>query len=254
MPQKRIFQAKIGLAVFAVNKFLEPNGCDLATPDKKPIDRRRFFRAALGEMFKPLSKAVAPIERAAQQLGELKGLEAIAPKPPPKGAVPRRQPLTISTAPRLRPPGALPEEQFVSTCSRCGDCVQVCPVRAIKIEPGGRGGGFPFIDPDESPCVLCDGLHCMHHCPSGALVPTLLADIDMGTAKFREVDCLRSASQDCSICVDKCPVGSTALELRYGGITVNEQGCTGCGVCEHYCPTKPKAIVVVPRADATESA
>jgi len=88
----------------------------------------------------------------------------------------------------------------------------------------------------------------MHHCPSGALLPTPLADIDMGTASFKEVDCLRSASQDCTICVDKCPVGSAALELRYGGIQVNE-GCTGCGVCEHHCPTKPKAIFVIPKAD-----
>ncbi len=88
----------------------------------------------------------------------------------------------------------------------------------------------------------------MHHCPSGALVPTALPDIRMGTAKWREVDCLRSASHDCTICVDKCPVGTAALELRYGGITVNEQGCTGCGVCEHHCPTNPKAIVVIPRS------
>jgi NAD-dependent dihydropyrimidine dehydrogenase PreA subunit len=39
-----------------------------------------------------------------------------------------------------------------------------------------------------------------------------------------------------------------ALELIEGKVTVHEDGCIGCGVCEHHCPTLPKSIVVIPKA------
>src|SRR5205823_14243888 len=103
---------------------------------------------------------------------------------------PAPAPSTVPPVVVLRPPGALPEGQFADTCSRCEECVRVCPARCIRIEPGGRGGGLPFIDVDAMPCVLCDGLLCMDRCPSGALVPTPLADIDLGTAVWDETTCV----------------------------------------------------------------
>jgi NAD-dependent dihydropyrimidine dehydrogenase PreA subunit len=48
--------------------------------------------------------------------------------------------------------------------------------------------------------------------------------------------------------VDRCPVGSVAIELKGNDIDVHPQGCIGCGVCQFYCPTTPKSIVVIPRA------
>ncbi|MFA6019322.1 MAG: 4Fe-4S binding protein, partial [Rhodospirillales bacterium] len=30
--------------------------------------------------------------------------------------------------PRLRPPGAIDENEFLAACIKCGQCVQVCPV------------------------------------------------------------------------------------------------------------------------------
>ncbi len=204
----------------------------------QPVDRRRFFRQGLRELFKPLQKAIDPLERVARELGAMSAQEPAGPgpfKPPP------------STW--HRPPGALPERQFLDTCSRCGDCVDVCPARCIRIDPlGAAGGGAPHIDVDTMPCVLCSGLECMRHCPTGALVPTPLNEIDMGTARWREETCLRTKGEDCTICVDHCPVGAFALEVLDGKIHVKEEGCTGCGVCQHRCPTQPKSIVVIPKA------
>jgi len=34
---------------------------------------------------------------------------------------------------RIRPPGALDEHDFLASCIKCGQCVQVCPVEAIHL-------------------------------------------------------------------------------------------------------------------------
>ena len=126
----------------------------------------------------------------------------------------------------------------------------VCPANAIKLDTSGvYGHGSPYIVASESPCVACEGLHCMQNCPSGALVFTPLAEIDMGTATWHEHLCVRSRGEDCRLCVDQCPLGSAAITLDGYRVNVIESGCIGCGVCEHYCPTTPdKAIVVIPKA------
>ena len=39
----------------------------------------------------------------------------------------------------FRPPGALDEVPFIAACTRCGDCFDVCPVKAIVKAPSGAG-------------------------------------------------------------------------------------------------------------------
>lgn len=207
--------------------------------EDKPLNRRRFFREGLREFLKPLAGAIEPIEQAISHLGKL---ENVVSPPPATRRIDQ---------PWLRPPGALDERSFIDTCSRCGNCVKVCPAQCIKIdETGAKGAGAPYIDPVAMPCVVCDGLVCMRDCPSGALVPTALGLIDMGTAEWLEPLCVRSRGEECTICIDQCPIGMVAIELRNGKVHVIEDGCTGCGVCQHECPTDPKAIVVHPRSSS----
>ena len=40
-------------------------------------------------------------------------------------------PLIYAQKKRLRPPGALDEKDLLSSCIKCGQCVQVCPVQAM---------------------------------------------------------------------------------------------------------------------------
>lgn len=204
----------------------------MAFNEEKPVDRRKFFRMGLSELLRPLASAAKPLERIAAELGKL------------DQPAPRKSQLW------LRPPGALPETQFIQTCQRTGDCVTACPARAIKLQAG-VAGGVPFIDADSAACVVCTGLKCMSACPSGAIVPTSINDIDMGTAVWREANCLRSQGENCTICVDECPLGSAAIELRNGEVAVNPLGCIGCGVCQLKCPTSPKSISVIPIAAKT---
>jgi MauM/NapG family ferredoxin protein len=225
------------------------------------MDRRRFFREGLRELLRPVAKAVDPIHRVATELGNLDPVpaEPAAASPPPPMTQSRgsfygssspvpESPAATDAMNWLRPPGALPEPQFLSTCSRCAKCADVCPVQCIKIDPDRtRADGAPYIEADANPCVLCTGLECMHHCPTGALVPTPLAEIDMGTAVWHEYQCVRSHGEECTMCVDHCPVGSAALELDGDRVVVHEDGCVGCGVCQNNCPTDPKSITVTPR-------
>jgi ferredoxin-type protein NapG len=74
---------------------------------------------------------------------------------------------------RMRPPGALEEPDFLSSCIKCGQCVQVCPVQAIKLDDldQGFGIGVPYIDSRSQACDFsCDAVQCILACPTGALV------------------------------------------------------------------------------------
>ncbi len=73
---------------------------------------------------------------------------------------------------KMRPPGALVEDEFLASCIKCGQCVQVCPVEAIKLSDltDGFGVGTPYIEARDQACDFsCDGLQCVLACPTGAL-------------------------------------------------------------------------------------
>lgn len=94
---------------------------------------------------------------------------------------------------RQRPPGAIKtpedEEKFLAACIKCGQCVQVCPVEAIKLGDliDGAGVGVPHIEARAQACDFsCDGLQCVLACPTGALTHEISypADARMGFARL----------------------------------------------------------------------
>ncbi len=103
---------------------------------------------------------------------------------------------------RLRPPGALKqgrdEHELLGACIKCGQCVQVCPVNAIRLADlvDGVGVGVPYIDARAQACDFsCDGLQCVLACPTGALTHSINypAQARMGLARLARPDACLAA-------------------------------------------------------------
>ncbi len=101
-------------------------------------------------------------------------------------------PLLKSDRLLLRPPGALDEDTFLASCIKCGQCLQVCPPKVVKLAGIGQGFGIgtPYIVPREGGCILCSGLPCVLACPTGALAHDLSLgkDAEMGLAVLTGAD------------------------------------------------------------------
>ena len=167
----------------------------------------------------------------------------------------------------LRPPGALFEKDFVSTCMRCGMCVEACPYDILKLSTISDqiSIGTPYFTPREEACRLCPDIPCASHCPTKALdIESLTIDnqlsIDsarMGLATINTQTCLAYLGLQCTMCIRACPLADEAIVLlterneRTGmhaflKPVVDPNYCTGCGMCEHACPTKVASIKILP--------
>ncbi len=151
----------------------------------------------------------------------------------------------------LRPPGARSEAEFLVACTRCGDCVPVCPPGALSLLPPSAGvaAETPVITPVNQPCLMCSETQCITACEPRALVrdgpiPAI------GCAEVDATRCWSAQGQDCDYCARDCRRHVDAIALERGGTpTVDKDRCDGCGLCEYICPVAGKpAITVIPFA------
>lgn len=164
----------------------------------------------------------------------------------------------------LRPPGALPEKDFLAACVRCGLCVRDCPYDTLKLGRlgDGVGPGTPFFTAREVACEMCQDIPCIKNCPTAAL-DRGLTDINrsrMGLAVLIDQEnCLNFLGLRCDVCYRVCPVIDQAITLEKSHNprsdrhalflpTVHSQHCTGCGKCEKACVLEEAAIKVLPVA------
>ncbi|SDZ37424.1 ferredoxin-type protein NapG [Evansella caseinilytica] len=138
----------------------------------------------------------------------------------------------------IRPPGAQDDELvFLTLCTRCGVCKEVCPVSTIALFTAVEGAKFigtPYLDPNKTPCTFCN--KCIEHCPTNALEHSADGKPEpIGTAEVVKANCLAYQGVMCDHCVRSCPVGKAALSLRGGKPSVSKQFCTGCGACVAGC-------------------
>ncbi|HKJ76622.1 MAG TPA: ferredoxin-type protein NapG [Gammaproteobacteria bacterium] len=162
----------------------------------------------------------------------------------------------------IRPPGALPEEEFLGRCTRCGLCVRDCPFPTLRLAElqDEVATGTPYFIAREDPCEMCDDIPCVKACPTGALDPELdnIDDSRMGLAVVVDQEsCIAFQGLRCEVCYNICPVRGEAISLEYrhnprSGShalfipVVHSDGCTGCGLCEKACILEEAAIKVFP--------
>jgi polyferredoxin len=131
----------------------------------------------------------------------------------------------------IRPPGALPEDAFLSRCIKCGQCMRVCPTNVIHpagLEAGLEGLWTPKLNfrtgtsGCQHTCFACGNL-----CPTAAIRPISLDErlgrnsfsglgpIRTGTAFVDRGRCLPWAmDRPCIVCQENCPVSPKAIFTR----------------------------------------
>lgn len=162
----------------------------------------------------------------------------------------------------LRPPGALPEDEFLGACIRCGLCVRDCPYDTLSLAKPETpvATGTPYFTARAIPCEMCEDIPCIKACPTGALDHGL-TDINqskMGVAVLIDHEtCLNFLGLRCDVCYRVCPVIDKAITLdlqpntrtgRHAMFlpTVHSEFCTGCGKCEKSCVLEEAAIRILP--------
>ena len=144
-------------------------------------------------------------------------------------------PLSIGTAASkdntmVRPPGSLPEEEFLQRCIRCGQCMRICPTNIIV--PSGIFGGVEnlwtpvlnFTDGTSGCQLNCTA--CGYVCPTSAIRPISQSE-KLGIDEFAQNG-----------------------PIRIGNAYVDRTRClpwamnTPCIVCQENCPVTPKAIYI----------
>ncbi len=159
----------------------------------------------------------------------------------------------------VRPPGSLPESEFLALCVRCGNCVQACPSKVLR--PIGASAGLesawtPQAVANWAGCRQ-DCNNCGQACPTGAIRNLPLEEkraARMGRAVVDEATCLpASGRQECGLCVTRCAqAGYDAIEFRQVHVELDEydmpvegtgfqaplvlpEKCVGCGQCQAIC-------------------
>lgn len=158
----------------------------------------------------------------------------------------------------IRPPGALPETNFLKVCIRCGECMKSCPTNTLQPclwESGLPGLWTPKMDlrfaACEQECNVCGKV-----CPTQAIRSLPLEEkthAKVGTAVLLKEMCLVWAQDKlCLICDEICPYNAIVFRTveGYRRPFVIASRCNGCGFCEQKCPIHGEsAIIVVPSGE-----
>ena len=132
----------------------------------------------------------------------------------------------------IRPPWAVDAERFESLCTRCDDCIAVCPTGVVK----SGDGGYPRIDFSAGECTFCG--ECVAVCEPAALVRNDAEPAWSLRATIGEA-CIALSGVECRVCGERCEASAIRFRPRLGGVARPElelERCTGCGACFAPCP------------------
>lgn len=159
----------------------------------------------------------------------------------------------------LRPPGALPEEDFLAACLRCGQCVRACATRLRQDKGEGRETQ-PATFPTDAGAFVSQLAELGENAPLETAVPVLRlaafgSGIPVGTPYFvpRISPCRMCEDMPC---LKACPSGALNKQLpsidkaKMGlAVLVDHENCLNhqglrCDVCYRNCPVLDKALTL----------
>jgi len=172
----------------------------------------------------------------------------------------------------IRPPGALPETQFLQKCVKCGECMKACPTNALQPalgEAGPEGIWTPVLAPKIGYCEYYCSL-CTQVCPTGAIKELTIEEkikVKIGTAWVNKNRCIPYAlGTPCIVCEEHCPTSPKAIKLVKTQVllpdgtvqtplapVVDLDLCIGCGICETKCPVVDDPAIYVTSVGETRS-
>jgi MauM/NapG family ferredoxin protein len=155
----------------------------------------------------------------------------------------------------IRPPGALPEQEFLARCVKCGECMKVCPTNGLQhaFDEGGLLSIWtPILVPRIGFCEFQCSL-CTQVCPTGAIEELTIKKktaTKIGSAWVRQHRCIPyTQGEPCKVCQERCPTTPKAIVMVEAEVfapdgeivvqnvpIVDNDICIGCGVCETKCP------------------
>lgn len=155
----------------------------------------------------------------------------------------------------IRPPGALPETEFLSRCVRCGECMKACPTNTLQpiwLMAGLEGLFSPVMMPRLAACATHCNV-CGKVCPTGAIRDLPLVEkqhAKVGTAWIIRQNCLVwEQDKKCLVCDEACPYNAVSFRpvpgKRNAVPFVVENRCLGCGWCETKCPVEGASAIRV---------
>ena len=164
----------------------------------------------------------------------------------------------------IRPPGALPEEDFLRKCVKCGECMKACPTNALQpalLEGGPEGLWTPMLVPVIGYCEYYCSL-CSQVCPTGAIRELKIEEktpLKIGSAWIKKDRCIPYAlGKPCIVCEEHCPTSPKAIKfvmvetkLPDGSVAtqkapvIDNSICIGCGICENKCPVVDDPAIYV---------
>lgn len=161
----------------------------------------------------------------------------------------------------LRPPGALPEDEFINRCIRCGSCISVCLTGVLTptiFESGISGIFTPRLITQIAECdEYCN--KCCQACPTLAIRNLPLGvkrNFKIGTARIDRSRCIAWEYNGlCLVCKEYCSYLAIEVVNNQNGIhspKVIPEFCRGCGHCEKNCPARPIRAIRVYNTRAGE--
>ncbi len=169
-------------------------------------------------------------------------------------------PLSLRHGGLIRPPGSIPEDEFLSRCARCGECLKACPTNTLQPDwyrAGLEGIWAPHMNLRHAACDQKCNV-CGLVCPTQAIRPLSIDErihARTGIAVILRDRCLPWAMDErCLVCEEQCPYNAIVFQKdkihRHDLPVVMAERCNGCGLCEDKCPVKgDSAVLVTPHGE-----